>query len=177
MAKITYEDKEFLNKNEEIADNRKVNDTDLNEIKQVVNTNDDNIGDLSNLNTTDKSSIVNGINSTLPKILFEGTGDISITLNDNLSSYSRIVIYFKQTEFHNTSYGSVEVDSPNGKNVELSIIFGNVEDSLYICSRCYILSGNRMTKSDGFSAKIYPPNASWGIGDTLRVTKVIGYKD
>lgn len=41
MALITYEDKEFLNKNEEIADNRKVNDTDLNEIKQVVNENYD----------------------------------------------------------------------------------------------------------------------------------------
>ena len=62
MAKITYEDKEFLNKNEDIADNRKVNDTDLNEIKEVVNGNDDNIGDLSDLNTTDKTSLVNAIN-------------------------------------------------------------------------------------------------------------------
>lgn len=41
MSKINYTDKEFLNKNEEIADNRKVNDTDLNEIKQVVNENYD----------------------------------------------------------------------------------------------------------------------------------------
>lgn len=37
MAKITYEDKEFLNKNENIADKNKVNDTDLNQIKKVVN--------------------------------------------------------------------------------------------------------------------------------------------
>lgn len=37
MAKITYEDKEFLNKNENIADKNKVNDTDLNQIKEVVN--------------------------------------------------------------------------------------------------------------------------------------------
>ena len=37
MALITYEDKEFLNKNEEIADNRKVNDTDLNQIKNAIN--------------------------------------------------------------------------------------------------------------------------------------------
>lgn len=41
MSKINYTDKEFLNKNVEIADNRKVNDTDLNEIKQVVNENYD----------------------------------------------------------------------------------------------------------------------------------------
>lgn len=39
MAKITYQDKVFLNKNEEIADQNKVNDTDLNEIKNVVNEN------------------------------------------------------------------------------------------------------------------------------------------
>lgn len=62
MAKITYEDKEFLNKNESIADKNKVNDTDLNQIKEVVNGNDDNIGDLSDLNTNDKSSVVNAIN-------------------------------------------------------------------------------------------------------------------
>lgn len=62
MAKITYEDKEFLNKNENIADKNKVNDTDLNEIKKTVNENDDNVGDLSDLNTTDKSSVVNAIN-------------------------------------------------------------------------------------------------------------------
>lgn len=62
MAKITYEDKEFLNKNESIADKNKVNDTDLNQIKEAVNQNDDNVGDLSNLNTTDKTSLVNAIN-------------------------------------------------------------------------------------------------------------------
>lgn len=37
MAKITYENKEFLNKKENIADKNKVNDTDLNQIKEVVN--------------------------------------------------------------------------------------------------------------------------------------------
>lgn len=62
MAKITYEDKEFLNKNENIADKNKVNDTDLNQIKEVVNENDDNIGNLSDLNTTDKSNLVGAIN-------------------------------------------------------------------------------------------------------------------
>lgn len=39
MAQITYQDKVFINKNEEIADQNKVNDTDLNEIKNVVNEN------------------------------------------------------------------------------------------------------------------------------------------
>ena len=62
MAQITYEDKVFLNQNSQIANMNKVNDSDLNEIKDVVNQNDTNVGDLLNLNTTDKSSLVNAIN-------------------------------------------------------------------------------------------------------------------
>lgn len=62
MAKITYEDKVALNENPEIALINKVTDDDLNEIKSVVNTNDDNVGVLTNLTTTDKTSAVNAIN-------------------------------------------------------------------------------------------------------------------
>lgn len=62
MAKITYENKVALNVNSDIPDVNKCNAIDLNEIKDVVNTNDDNMGLLSNLNTTDKSSMVNAIN-------------------------------------------------------------------------------------------------------------------
>ena len=62
MAKITYENKVALNVNSDIADVNKCNASDLNEIKNVVNTNDDNVGLLSNLTTTDKSSAVAAIN-------------------------------------------------------------------------------------------------------------------
>ena len=98
MAKITYEDKEFLNKNENIADKNKVNDTDLNEIKEVVNGNDDNIGNLSDLNTTDKSSLVGAINELTEKGVFNlWSGDVTstntaINLNDNYKNYDFIVV-------------------------------------------------------------------------------------
>ena len=62
MAKITYENKVALNVNSDIADINKVNASDLNEIKNVVNSNDDMVGDLTQLNTTNKSSMVNAIN-------------------------------------------------------------------------------------------------------------------
>lgn len=76
MSKITYANKQALNENTSIADINKVKASDLNEIKTVVNQNDDNtttntteistinnnIGDLNNLETTDKSSVVNAIN-------------------------------------------------------------------------------------------------------------------
>ena len=64
MGKITYDNKVFLNQNPEIADINKVTDDDLNEIKTVVNQNDDNVGDLEDLTTSDKSSIVGAINET-----------------------------------------------------------------------------------------------------------------
>lgn len=41
MAKITYANKVFLNENADIPDENKVGDSDLNEIKEVVNANDD----------------------------------------------------------------------------------------------------------------------------------------
>lgn len=81
MSKITYENKVALNVNSDIADVNKCNASDLNEIKDVVNTNDDNAGLLSNLNTTDKSNLVNAINEvitntkvSIAKIITNGEG-------------------------------------------------------------------------------------------------------
>ena len=69
MAKITYENKEFLNENAQIPNINKVADTDLNEIKEVINENDDNVGDLSDLNTTNKNNLVSAINELNSKKL------------------------------------------------------------------------------------------------------------
>lgn len=62
MAKIQFEDKVALNENSNIPDVNKCKATDMNEIKSVVNGNDDLVGNLRTLNTTDKSSIVGAIN-------------------------------------------------------------------------------------------------------------------
>ena len=62
---ITYDDKVALNSNSGIADINKVNDSDMNMIKSVVNNNATNIGDLSNLITPTTSSIVGAINSVV----------------------------------------------------------------------------------------------------------------
>ena len=65
MAKITYENKVALNVNSDIADINKVNASDLNEIKNVVNENDDNVGLLNNLTTPNKNNLVSAINSVV----------------------------------------------------------------------------------------------------------------
>ena len=65
MSKITYADKVTLNENPNVADVNKVKADDLNEIKNVVNANDNNVGDLADLKTDDVSSIVNAINELI----------------------------------------------------------------------------------------------------------------
>lgn len=59
---ITYANKSAIYTNSSIPDANKVNDSDMNEIKTVVNDNANLMGDLSTLNTTNKSTIVGSIN-------------------------------------------------------------------------------------------------------------------
>lgn len=62
IAKITYANKVNINTNSNVADINKVIDSDMNEIKTVVNTNADNLGDVANL--VSASNVVDAINNT-----------------------------------------------------------------------------------------------------------------
>ena len=84
MSKITYADKETLYINADVPANKKTQSSDMNEIKQVVNENDDKVGELNDLNTTDKSSIVNATNEVLTK----STDTLEITSEIVVSSLS-----------------------------------------------------------------------------------------
>jgi hypothetical protein len=59
MSMITYANKETLNAQPSIADKNKCTANDMNEIKSVINNK---VGDVTNLNTTNKTSIVGAIN-------------------------------------------------------------------------------------------------------------------
>ena len=65
MGKIGFADKVALNENASIPDINKCKASDMNEIKQVVNENDDNVGNLTNLVTPNKNNIVGAINSVV----------------------------------------------------------------------------------------------------------------
>ena len=65
MSKIGFADKVALNENASIPDINKCKASDMNEIKQVVNENDDKVGDLTNLSTPNKNNIVGAINSVV----------------------------------------------------------------------------------------------------------------
>lgn len=91
MSKITWADKVTLDAQPDVARINKVIDDDMNEIKSVVNDNDDIVGDLSNLTTPDNSSIVGALNS-IGKKLWEGSftsGDITV---NGLSDYTVIIV-------------------------------------------------------------------------------------
>ena len=191
MAKITYEDKEFLNKNENIADKNKVNDTDLNEIKNVVNENDDSVGNLSNLNTINKDSLVGAINELLPIVLYETDKTFSavadntvISLNDNLSNYKRIVLY---GILNNNNLGSVEVYNPTINDQPGMFIAANGSRSgMYAFNGTFrqwlITSENKITyrEATDISSKIVSSSALTGFvndSTSIKIYKIIGFKN
>lgn len=62
MSEITYDDKVDLQVATNIANINKVTASDMNEIKNVVNGNADEVGDITTLTTTDKTSVVDAVN-------------------------------------------------------------------------------------------------------------------
>ena len=115
MSKITYSDKVTLNENPNVADVNKVKADDLNEIKNVVNANDDNVGDLADLKTIDVSSIVNAINELIGELgnnyiklsndvlITWGTADVG---NISPSNEKRITINLPQN-YIDTNYSCI----------------------------------------------------------------------
>lgn len=183
MAKITYEDKEFLNKNESIADKNKVNDTDLNQIKEVVNGNDDKIGNLSDLNTADKSSLVSAINSLKPVVLFEGNQSVAseITLKYSVENYSYIEVYATTGGGDNYLVPIVKVlkefnkfqivfnTSPSTGWINMNIDFSISENKITATAlRQAYINNNRVVERVTTDLAGY----AWN----LHVVKVLGYK-
>lgn len=83
---VQFEDKQNINEKPELPRINKVIDDDINQLKDVANTNANNVGNLENLNTTDKESLVEAINSSnhlIKDFIVElGTDEITI---DNLN--------------------------------------------------------------------------------------------
>lgn len=163
MAKITYEDKEFLNKNENIADKNKVNDTDLNEIKNTVNENDDNVGDLSDLNTTNKNNLVsaiNELNSKKLKKLWENSNTTStfspqtITLLSDNYDYLIWFYYddtgnnYSMSRQHLKGSGTVFNHAFAGSVTNISRTIVRVSDTNYNINECMSVTTSGSTTTD-----------------------------
>lgn len=112
MSKITYANKTSLNENTGVADANKCNASDMNEIKKVVNENDDTMNAMivnEQSNSTTNTYSCDYINK-FGKKLWEGnftSGSITVP---NLSDYTAIAVNLNGILcFGNRYYGSCSV--------------------------------------------------------------------
>ena len=131
MSKITYANKQALNENTSIADINKVKASDLNEIKTVVNQNDDNtttntteistinnnIGNLDNLETTNKSSVVNSINEINNRFTYSTEEKVIGKWENGKPLYEKAITF---TDFERT--GTDTYKNHNIPNIDLAFI-------------------------------------------------------
>lgn len=170
MAKITYVNKETINPQPSVADKNKVTSNDMNEIKSVVNKNDDNVGTLSNLNTTDKSSIVNAINEVAQGTSIQVLNQTSSSKTDTYSAnfvnglLSNLVNFSKKTLTNNTNV----LQNNTSYYIELGnlvfLIISDVQFKTAVTDTTTIMSGAPapasdvaflMTKVNGIVARLH----------------------
>ena len=175
MAVITYDNKSTLNPQPSVADANKVTSDDMNEIKSVVNTNYEEVGNITNLNTTDKTSIVNAINSLQPTTLFyDANGnDSGITLNDNIENYSFYEITFSRG---GAVYSCMRMSTKFTTNVALSqILYAGSITRIY--TQEITISGNQLTRANGRYVNMPNSPTTYNVGnDTFRIYLIVGYK-
>lgn len=115
IVQINYDTKSDINTTATPSQN-KVSANDMNEIKSVVNTNATLMGDLANLNTTDKTSVVNAINKVI-------TNSEPVTLwtnpspNNNFSA-TQVKLSSEDYDFLEIYYYDWGVDSVALKDVK-----------------------------------------------------------
>jgi hypothetical protein len=140
---ITYDDKSYLNQNSEIADVNKINDTDMNEIKSVVNNN---ATELSNIKLNILWSNPNPTNNFSAQ---------SITLSSNDYDYLIFVCRFQSgndlvSQFTLKNYGAIfgiGWDYNGGSGITYYSAgyrrtFAYSSDTSYSASDCYVRYSN-----------------------------------
>lgn len=138
ITTITYDDKSDLNTTATPSVN-KVAASDMNEIKNVVNTNANLQGDLANLNTTEKSSIVGAINEMESKKaikLWENGSPFVNFSPQNIAFSSSDYDYFDLYYYDWTTNKNMKcVRVIKGNNALLDCTMYNSSDEFYMASR------------------------------------------
>ena len=167
MAKITYENKVALNVNSDIADINKVNASDLNEIKNAVNTNDDNAGLLSNLNTTNKSNLVGAINEVNNKFNYSTEEQVIGTWTNGKPLYRKIVYgAVPQSDYYPTvATGITNLD----KVVSISVCLAYGDNRQYFSSVRY--NNYYLSKENDNKITIVSPDVEGDATFTICYTK------
>lgn len=129
-------------------------------------------------NYLDSTGIVHNkvlLNEVLGKVLYENNNgsNETITLNDSVSNYKFIEIFYKSND---SAYSSVRVDTPNGKRVSLQA-FWSIDDWCYGKIKQVSISNNKINNLAAQQLVIgsgASPTVS--LSNYIYITKVIGYK-
>ena len=165
--------------------NSPISANNLNKIENGIYNNSlkaDQIGDLSQLETSEKSTIVGSINTLVSTTLYTNNDGATgnITLSDSSANYSRIDVVVKT---NNTNiYTTNTLYDADGKTYEIKT--GNGETGLtdyYEFVSCTLsFSGTSVTRAN--NRQVLLRNGSTPTINTtmdyynLKITKVIGYK-
>jgi hypothetical protein len=152
---ITYDDKTYINQNADIPDINKCNDTDLNEIKAVVNN-----------NATEVQNIEDGLN------LVEGTFSSVSCTHDTLTNVKNIQL----TAGTWIVIGQFEY---NGNDLRYFLTVNNGNDviaSSSVYDKYGIVAGNvcgivQLTGTSQISLSIYPNTKTISISGFLKAIK------
>ena len=129
-------------------------------------------------NYLDSTGIVHNkvlLNEVLGKVLYENNNgsNETITLNDSVSNYKFIEIFYKSND---SAYSSVRVDTPNGKRVSLQAFwsvdnycYGKIKQVSIDNNKINNLAAQQLVIGSGVSPTI-------SLSNFIYITKVIGYK-
>lgn len=150
-----------------------INTINLNKIEDGIEQNSNDVGDLTTLNTIEKSNLVGAINElNNAEVLYEGEGVSTgtITLEKSLNDYEYIDIFYENQELHYCT----RVYNPDGKKIGL--FSASVESSLLQVDNNYIeLSDTTITFGTGRRTNITSSIYSWTTNNQS-IYRIVGYK-
>ena len=173
--KIEYDDKTSLTTSS-LPRANKCTAEDLNEIKEVVNTNADEL----NENTSNIEEIQQEVAKLNGTILFENANGVgsgtNITLSETSANYSYLEIFYGRSSTENT-LSSVKVENPNGKQFGMSIMYASSNTLMQLYGARMRINGTSLTWSGSTFTTISNTSiSSTSATDALKVYKIIGYK-
>lgn len=166
---ITYEDKQYLNQNADIPATNKVQDTDMNEIKSVVNN-----------NANETSNNTTAIENLTPVSLYdEPTGSTTaFALSDTITNYKYIEIMAKKTDDYEL-FPTQKFYTNNQDNIMLLYNAGyGVIGGAYVAGQVFTISGTSVTFTRYYRAIVVGGQTPYAASSTtnVMVLKIIGYK-
>lgn len=163
-------------------DNESYVDADsMNNIENGIYNNDAHIGDLNDLETDDKTNLVEAINEVTTKgggvTLYENASGTTgnIPLSQNVSGFSFLEIYYSGSTLTDTRVKKI---TANSLRVTLDLV-ASTASTLYLRNTMYTIYGNKLTLAESFNYNILASNGSINMQSStnaIYTTKVVGIR-